>query len=65
MPKVQLKEAYIFSGTVYGPGEVDVADDVKKALTEKGAFDKDAPTTSERAERAGRAAAVVVDGQGG
>lgn len=64
MPKVQLREAYIFAGTVYGPGETDVPDDVKKALTEKGAFDKDAPTTHERAERAGRAAAVVVEGQG-
>lgn len=64
MPKVTLREAFIYAGKVYGPGEAEVSDEVKKALAEKGAFDKDRPTTQERAERAARAAAVVVDEQG-
>lgn len=64
MPKVALREAYIYAGKIYGPGEVEVPDELKKSLAEKGALDKDAPTTQQRAERAARAAAVVVDEQG-
>ncbi len=38
MVKVQLAESWIYSGVRYGPGEVEMPNDVAKALSEKGAI---------------------------
>lgn len=59
MAKHTLREAFIFNGTVYGPGEAELPKEAEDALKAKGAFG-DAPTTQEAALAGARAAAVDV-----
>lgn len=62
MGKVTLKDAYIFNGDIYGPGEVaDLPDDARQALKEKGALDKDSPSVREAVTQESLAAAVETD----
>lgn len=39
MSKVTLSECWIYNGVRYGPGEVDVPDDVRDVLQARGAFE--------------------------
>jgi hypothetical protein len=42
MPKANLRQTVIHSGTFYGPGDVDLPDDVHKDLKAKGLLDEPA-----------------------
>jgi hypothetical protein len=47
MSKHTLREAWIYEGQIYGPGEVELDKDVADALKERGAFG-DEPTSTEQ-----------------
>lgn len=64
MVKVQLRETYIYDGTIYAAGEADVPEEMKQALTEKGALNKNAPTTQQRVETEALATAIVPEKRG-
>ncbi len=60
MAKRTLREAYVYNGTIYEPGEHDLPKDVDDALKARGAFG-DEPTQQEAFVEDRRADAVDTD----